>query len=108
MVRVWMTVAGLLAVAGPALAQAPTPPPDAPPATTLGWFTLMLPALVPLLIAAAKWAVPYIPSAAIPIAAPLLGAAINILGYYAGLADFNPMWAAIFGALGVALREIVD
>jgi hypothetical protein len=74
----------------------------------MDYVTLILPAVVPLLIALTKWAVPRIPRAAIPVLAPILGAGLEVLGYYAGVTSGNPVAGAVMGALGVWLREVVD
>lgn len=71
------------------------------------WESLIVPA-VPLLIAALKLLVPKIPRAALPIMAPLLGAALDIAASYLGSGTANPVWGAVLGAAGVGLREIVD
>ena len=71
------------------------------------WETLIVP-VVPVLIAILKILVPKIPKAALPIMAPLLGAALDIAASYLGTGTANPVWGAVLGAAGVGLREIVD
>ena len=72
------------------------------------WVTLMLPVVVPVLLALVRLVVPKIPKVAIPVLAPVLGAALEILGYYGGLTNGNPIAGAIYGGLGVLVREVVD
>ena len=76
---------------------------------TLDLFHSLIPVLVPLLIALAKWGVPRVPKVWLPILAPVLGAGVDVLAYVVGLQDAaNPVLGAVLGAVGVALREILD
>lgn len=69
----------------------------------------VIPLLVPLIIAGLKALIPRIPKVWLPVLAPLLGAAIDIAAYYAGVtAGASPVLAAALGSAGVGLREIVD
>ncbi len=70
--------------------------------------TTLIAALTPVLIAGAKALAPAFPRRLIPILAPILGAALEIVGYYAGLTAGNPLVGALLGAVGVWLRELVD
>lgn len=71
-------------------------------------WTLLIPLIVPIALAGLKYIVPKIPKAALPILAPVLGAAVEIVGHYAGLWAADPVKGAIFGALGVFIREVYD
>jgi hypothetical protein len=69
----------------------------------------LITALVPLVIAGAKAAAARIPTWVLPIAAPLIGAGLDIAAHYIGLTEgTQPIFAAIFGMAGTGLREIVD
>ena len=75
----------------------------------LDLFHALIPVLVPLLIALAKWGVPRVPKVWLPILAPVLGAGVDVLAYVVGLQDAaNPVLGAVLGAVGIALREILD
>ena len=74
----------------------------------LSWLTTILPAVIPVLIALVKFLVPVIPKWCLPVLAPILGAAVELLGYYAGLTAGDPAKGAIFGGLGVVVREVYD
>jgi hypothetical protein len=98
-------LAGLLTSAA---AQPTTPVTPDVPANVVGWLTMLLPVLVPVLIAGAKYLVPLMPGWWLPILAPLLGAGLDILGYYTAGTISNPLWSAVAGALGVFVRELYD
>ncbi len=71
-------------------------------------WQLLIPVLVPVLIAGVKWLLPKIPAVALPILAPVLGAALDIVLHYAGATGSNGLLGAVLGAAGVGLREVVD
>ncbi len=64
--------------------------------------------VVPVLIQATKVFLPRVPKGLFPVAAPLLGAGLAIVGHYAGLPGANPYLGAIAGAHGVWGREVLD
>ena len=66
----------------------------------------LVPVLVPAAIAALKLCLPKIPKAWLPILAPLLGALIDIAAT-CQVGPGTPL-AALLGAAGVGLREILD
>lgn len=79
------------------------------PAESGNWLLTIIPIIVPGIIALIKWAIPSVPKAFLPILAPILGAAIDLLGHFAGLAGTGTgMTGAILGAAGVAVREAYD
>ena len=81
----------------------------APPAMQLqNLLLLIIPILVPLLIAVGKWAIPSIPSWALPIVAPALGALADWLLALAAGTAVNPLVGALLGSAGVGVRELVD
>ncbi len=71
-------------------------------------LTMMIPVIVPLILSAVKRLIPKIPSWWLPILAPLLGAVVDMVGYYAGMQSLGPVWGAALGSAGVGLREIAD
>lgn len=71
-------------------------------------WQLLIPVLVPVIIAGVKWALPKVPPFALPILAPLLGAGLDIVLHYAGVTSSNGVLGAVLGAAGVGLREVVD
>lgn len=100
------TLIGLALASMPVLGQQPS-------ATTVGvnaepfqWNYLIITVIVPLAIALMKLVVPKVPKTWLPIIAPLLGAAIEILT--SGVFGQNAFWAAVSGSAGVGLREIYD
>jgi len=80
----------------------------ASPAFNLNALLLLIPVLVPLLVAIGKWAVPRMPAWILPIVAPALGALIDFLSAWATGAAANPVVGALLGSAGVGIREIVD
>ena len=64
--------------------------------------------LVPVAIQATKVFLPRLPKVLFPVAAPLLGAGLAILGNYLGVPGANPVFGAIGGAVGVWGREVLD
>lgn len=68
----------------------------------------LIPIIVPLILSAVKRLIPKIPGWWLPILAPLLGAAVDMAGYYAGVQTLGPAWSAALGSAGVGLREIAD
>lgn len=73
------------------------------------WAHGIIPLIVPIVIAGVKALLPRVPVWVLPVLAPLLGAALDILSYYAGLvAASSPLLGAVLGGAGVAVREIQD
>jgi hypothetical protein len=72
------------------------------------WWEALIPVAVPVVIAGVKLALPKIPSVVLPVLAPVLGAALEIVLHYSGLVDGNGVLGAVLGAAGVGLREVVD
>jgi hypothetical protein len=70
---------------------------------------VLIPLLVPMLLAGVKWTLPLIPRAVIPILAPIVGAGLEVLGWWVGQAPTpSPLQGALLGALGVFVREVYD
>jgi ABC-type thiamin/hydroxymethylpyrimidine transport system permease subunit len=69
-------------------------------------WLVIIPILVPIFIAVAKFFIPKIPSVAIPIIAPIMGALVDWLT--TGTFGQGTIMGAIAGSAGVGLREIVD
>lgn len=69
----------------------------------------LITALVPIFLAGVRSLVSQIPSWVIPVAAPFVGALLDVVLYQTGVyAQQQPLLAAFFGMAGVGLREIVD
>lgn len=71
-------------------------------------YELIIPLVVPIIIAALKALWPAIPKVWLPIVAPILGALAEILLYLAGMGGGDPAMGALLGQAGVGLREIYD
>ena len=71
-------------------------------------YTQLILVLVPILLYGMKLVVPMIPKWLIPILAPILGAALDILNSYLTGHSLSPMTGAVLGGLGVWLREVID
>lgn len=72
------------------------------------WVQMLIPVLVPLMIAAGKVLVPRIPGWLLPILAPVLGGIVDAAAAYASGGTANPVLSMALGSAGVGLREIVD
>ncbi len=81
-------------------------PPAAVPGTGMSLWLALVPILTPIIITVLKWAVPKIPAVALPLAAPLLGIAIDWLTALVTHGTASPLVAAIAGAAGTGLYEI--
>lgn len=66
------------------------------------------PIIVPLILAGVKQLLPKLPSWTIPILAPLLGVAVDVVNAAATSHQTNLWVAAALGLSGVGLREIKD
>ena len=71
-------------------------------------WTLLIPVLVPILIAGAKMGLGFLPGWILPILAPILGGALDAGIAWATGHAANPVAGAILGSAGVGLRELVD
>lgn len=71
-------------------------------------FTALIPLVVPVVIALLKAFLPKIPSVALPIIAPVIGAVADIALHYAGVSTLGPLWGMVLGSAGVGLRELQD
>lgn len=82
--------------------------PDAAPATTpkTNIGLMLIPIIVPIVIAVAKMFIPKLPGWTLPILAPLLGAIADYL--MTGTFGQGTIMGAIAGSAGVGLREIAD
>ena len=69
---------------------------------------LTIVALTPVVVAILKKLVPKIPKAWLPMAAPLIGAGVDIAGHYAGVWEGNTLVGALLGMAGTGLREMAD
>lgn len=72
-------------------------------------WTLLITVFTPSLIAGLKLLLPRIPKVCLPLLAPVLGVVIDIVAQHTTGNDLgNAGTAAVFGALGVFLREVYD
>ena len=71
-------------------------------------WNLLIPVLVPLLIAGLKLGLGFLPTWILPLLAPILGGALDAgIAWATGHAS-NPIAGAILGSAGVGLREAID
>ena len=78
------------------------------PQTTSEFWTWAIAALTPLIVWAAKKAVPSIPKPLLPVATPVIGIILGIILNRLGKTDFGWMDMAKAGALAVFIRETVN
>ena len=95
-----------MALAMAALAAETATTATAPAATN--WLLAIIPILTPMIIAVIKWGAPKIPKAILPVLCPIIGAALDIVGYYAGITPGTGIAGAVLGASGLWLRELID
>lgn len=69
---------------------------------------IVIPLLVPILVAIAKYFMPKLPGWTLPILASLLGAVIDFISSKLGGPGVGPLLGLILGAAGVGAREILD
>lgn len=69
---------------------------------------ILIPLVVPIVVAIGKFFIPKLPGWTLPIIAPALGALIDYLTTRATGAIASPLLAAVLGSAGVGLRELVD
>lgn len=67
------------------------------------FFFFLIPVLVPMVIAGVKKVQPSIPKVLIPLLAPVLGVVASLATDHLSYAQ-----GAFLGALGIAVREVVD
>lgn len=108
--RIWLFVALFFAGLTALLAETAVTIPAAAstgisPDSIVQWLT---PIIVPLVIAGLKKVLPAIPSALLPIIAPILGVVIDLVNNLATAHQTNFLVAAALGLAGVGLREVKD
>lgn len=96
----------LFAIAAEATIAVPPPPPADSHLSSL--LMLLIPVLVPLIVALGKFIVPKVPTWMLPIIAPALGALLDFLTSLATGSTANPMIGALLGSAGVGVRELID
>ncbi len=69
------------------------------------WLT---PVIVPLVLAGMKKAIPIMPTWLIPVLAPFLGMAVDLLNSLATAHSSSLLTAALLGLAGVGVREVKD
>ncbi len=69
---------------------------------------VLIPLLVPIIVAGAKTVLKFLPSWSLPIIAAALGELLNVISGLAGGPTTTVLGGVILGASGTGLREIVD
>lgn len=72
------------------------------------YLVMIIPLVVPLLIAGLKTWIPKVPKWALPILAPALGALADFLLQTVGVNTGGVIKGALLGSAGVGIREIMD
>lgn len=72
------------------------------------WLVVLIPAVVPLLVAAAKKLIVKLPTWVMPILAAALGEAINWVSGLLGGPSVGAVAGVLLGAAGVGVREVLD
>ena len=72
------------------------------------WIQLLIPVIVPLVIAGLQLGITRLPGWLLPILAPILGGVIDAGLAWATGQTANPLFGAILGSAGVGLRELKD
>lgn len=70
------------------------------------YLVMIIPVVVPILIAGLKKWIPNIPSWILPVLAPLLGALADLIMQAAGVQTGGAVKGALLGSAGVGLREL--
>lgn len=108
---VWAGLVVVALLAAVALGQDATATPTvvvAAPDREQALYVALITGATPMLIALVKYLAPRIPSVWLPIAGPIVGALISIVGYYGTSAEVSVIVAAFAGIAGVGLREAYD
>lgn len=116
--KLWTIALAILAVPVAVFAQeagAPSPADDSGSGVNLDLVrqlvVVVIPVLTPLIIAGVKKVTGVIPSAALPIIAPILGVVLSAVGNalnIPGLEGAGIVEGAVLGSAGVGVREVVD
>lgn len=69
---------------------------------------IVIPLVVPILVAIGKFMIPKLPTWTLPIIAPALGALVDYLTTLVTGGTSSPVLAATLGSAGVGLRELID
>jgi hypothetical protein len=88
------------------LAQDAAPVASAPVAGN--WVTWLTPIITPFVLMLVKKFLPLLPSGLIPVLAPLLGVALDLINSFATAHQGNVVLAAILGLAGVGVREVKE
>lgn len=68
----------------------------------------LIPLLVPVVLAGVKGVTSRFPKWLLPVLAPVIGGLLDAGLAALGMVSVGPVWGAVLGAAGVAVREIVD
>lgn len=100
----------LLLVAARLMADPSTNGPSAiplPPDASVSYWILAISAVTPVVIALIRFLAPRIPKPWIPALTPVVGLLLNWVSGLYGAGEVSPLQAAIAGAAGVAIRELI-
>lgn len=87
---------------------ADAPPAVPPPTDAINLLNLIITGLTPVVIFGVKKVVPTIPTVLLPVAAPVVGIGVDFALRKAGIETGGAVAGAVWGALGVWLRELQD
>lgn len=99
---------GVSAIAQTVTNAPPSTPGSGSASAFLNQLTLLIPVIVPMVIALLKTEIPKLPSWTLPILAPILGAISDYLMQKVGIQGHGPIVGALMGSAGVGLRELKD
>lgn len=88
--------------------NAPAGPAPAVSLPSLNIWQLLIPVVVPLVIAGMKYVMPKIPGPALPVIAAIIGPLTDLITSYATGNQANPILAGALGLAGVGVREVAD
>lgn len=81
---------------------------DPTPSPGLSLLLIIIPLVVPIVVAVGKFLLPAVPKWILPILAPALGALIDWLNSLVTGTPPNPVTGALLGSAGVGVRELLD
>lgn len=105
--HIQMLILAVFALAFPAFALAADSTGDVAAAST-PWQLALIPVLTPIIIAGVKWLMLKISTTLIPILAPILGMALDLILHFSTGTELNVWLAMGLGLAGVGVREVLD
>ena len=107
----WLWLCGLVALTLSAVAQTNTVPGSTPaslPTDAIGYWTLAIAGLTPLIVTGIRWFTPKVPTLVLPLLTPLIGIGLGLLVNWLAQAKLGWVDMAQAGALAVFVREVVN